>query len=98
MTQPTHRTMAAALVGSLTLAASAFAGSAPIGKAPTTMPPAPAPPGGLFESVGATVDVGYDTHYFFRGFLISEQNVWGQVAVSIPLAEKLALGLGAWYT
>lgn len=98
MTPTTHRIQAATILGSLTLAASSFAGSAPIGKAPMTMPPAPAPDGGIFESVGATVDVGYDTHYFFRGFLLSEQNVWGQVALSVPLGEKLALGLGAWYT
>ena len=87
----------AAILGSLSLAASAFAGTTvSTGKGPVSPPPAPAV--GLFDSVGATVDVGYDTHYFFRGFLISEQNVWGQVAVSVPLATNLSLGLGAWYT
>lgn len=97
MTNNHQRTQVAAILGTLALAGSAFAGTTvSTGKAPVT-PPAPAP-AGLFESVGATVDIGYDTHYFFRGFLISEQNVWGQVAVSIPLATNLSLGVGAWYT
>jgi hypothetical protein len=96
MTKTNHSTQAAAILGSLTLAASAFAGTTvTTGKAPVA--PAPAPVG-LWDSVGATVDVGYDTHYFFRGFLISEQNVWTQVALSVPLATNLSLGLGAWYT
>ncbi len=97
MTKTNHSTQAAAILGTLTLAASAFAGttvSTGKGQAPA---PAPAPTG-LFDSVGATVDIGYDTHYFFRGFLISEQNVWSQVSLSVPLATNLTLGLGTWYT
>ncbi len=98
MTKTNHSIQGAALLGSLTLAASAFAGT-PVTTGKGITPPAPpAPAIGLFDTVGATVDIGYDTHYFFRGFLISEQNVWGQVALSLPLAEKLSLGLGAWYT
>lgn len=98
MTQNYPSTKAAAILGSLALTASAFAGTT-VSSGKGTVPPAPAPESsGLFDTVGATVDVGYDTHYFFRGFLISEQNVWAQVAVAIPLTEKLALGLGAWYT
>ena len=97
MTKTNHSIQAAAILGTLTLAASAIAGTTvSTGKGPVA--PAPAPQVGLFDSVGATVDVGYDTHYFFRGFLFSEQNVWSQVAVTVPLAEKLSLGLGAWYT
>ncbi|MES2707200.1 MAG: hypothetical protein V4726_11430 [Verrucomicrobiota bacterium] len=98
MTQTTHRIQAAAILGTLSLAASAFAGSAPIGKGPMVPPPAPAATGGIWDSLGATVDVGYDSHYIFRGALISRDNVWAQVSGSIPLTEKLALGLGAWYT
>jgi hypothetical protein len=98
MTKTNHSIQGAAILGSLALAASAFAGT-PVTTGKGVTPPAPpAPAAGLFDTVGATVDVGYDTHYFFRGFLISEQNVWGQVALSLPLAEKLSLGLGAWYT
>jgi hypothetical protein len=92
-----HTTQGAAILGSLALAASAFAGTT-VSSGKGGPPPAPPAPTGLFDSVGATVDIGYDTHYFFRGFLISEQNVWGQVALSVPLTEKLSLGLGAWYT
>jgi len=88
----------AAILGSLALASSAFAGTT-VSTGKGAVPPAPpAPSTGMFDSVGATVDVGYDTHYFFRGSLLSEQNVWGQVAVSVPLATNLSLGLGAWYT
>ncbi|MDB6069420.1 MAG: hypothetical protein JWL81_591 [Verrucomicrobiales bacterium] len=97
MTKTNTSIQGAAILGSLALAASAFAGTT-VSTGKGTVPPAPAPAAGLFDSVGATVDIGYDTHYFFRGFLISEQNVWGQVALSVPLSEKLSLGLGAWYT
>lgn len=97
MTKNNQSIKGAAILGSLALAASAFAGTTvSTGKGVT--PPAPPAPTGLFDTVGATVDIGYDTHYFFRGFLISEQNVWGQVALSLPLATNLSLGLGAWYT
>ena len=97
MTKTTTSVQGAAILGSLALAASAFAGTA-VSTGKGVVAPAPPAPTGLFDSVGATVDLGYETHYFFRGFLISEQNVWGQVAVSVPLATNLSLGLGAWYT
>ncbi|MDB6133906.1 MAG: hypothetical protein JWM59_2149 [Verrucomicrobiales bacterium] len=96
MTHNTHRIQAAAILGSLSLAASAFAGSAPVSPMPPVAP-APAASGGIWDSIGATLDVGYDTHYIFRGALISRDNVWAQVSAAIPLTEKLALGLGAWY-
>lgn len=98
MTQTTHRTQAAAILSSLTLAASAFAGSAPIGKGPVVPPPAPAPTDGIWSNLNSTLEVGYDSHYIFRGALISKNNVWGQLSTAIPLTEKLSLGLGAWYT
>lgn len=98
MTKTNHSIQGAAILGSLALAASAFAGTTvATGKGPVT-PPAPAASTGLFDSVGATVDVGYDTHYFYRGFLLSEQNVWSQLALSVPLASNLSLGLSSWYT
>ena len=96
MTKTNHSTQAAAILGTLTLAASAIAGTT-VSTGKTPVAPAPAPVG-LFDTVGATLEAGYDTHYFFRGFLISEHNVWTQVAVTVPLAEKLVFGLGAWYT
>ena len=98
MTKTIPSIQGAAILGSLALAASAFAGTS-VSTGKGTVPPAPpAPPVGLFEEVGATVDVGYDTHYFFRGFLLSEQNLWGQVAIAVPLSQELSLGLGGWYT
>jgi hypothetical protein len=98
MTKTNHNPQAAAILVSVTLAASAFAGTTvTTGKTPVAPPP-PAPPVGLFDAVGATVDIGYDTHYFFRGFLLSEQNVWAQASLSVPLTTDLSLGLGAWYS
>lgn len=87
----------AAILGSLSLAASAVAGTTvSTGKGVT--PPAPPASTGLFDTIGANIEIGYDTHYFFRGLQISEQNVWSQVSLSIPLVNQLSLGLGAWYT
>lgn len=97
MTKTTTSVQGAAILGSLALAASAFAGTA-VSTGKGVVAPAPPAPTGLFDSVGATVDLGYETHYFFRGFLISEQNVWSQVAISVPLSSKVSLGLGAWYS
>lgn len=95
MTRTHHHLIRAAFACSLFAAGPVFAGSAPL-------PPAPAPPpaeqGGIFDTVGATLDVGYETHYIFRGRLVSEQNIWTQLALSVPLTEQLSLGFTAWYT
>lgn len=94
MTALTKPCVAAVLLGGLS---TAFAGAVVSGGSVSVPTPPPAS-GGLFDNLGASVELGYDTHYFFRGALVSEQNVWGQVALSVPLVDKLALGLSAWYT
>lgn len=76
---------------------------------PTYVPPAPveaiAPPpppigeaGGLFDSMGMSIAVGYDTDYIFRGYDIGHDYVWSQVDLSVPLGDNLEFAIGAWYT
>ncbi len=83
-----------ALVLAACASMNAFAGTS--GKAPA---PAPEPESGaLFDTIGATLEVGYDTRYYFRGLWFADNTVWTGVNVSIPLTEQLSLGLGALYT
>jgi hypothetical protein len=73
------------------LSSAALAGTS--GKVTTPVTPAP-------EALGLTgsVSLGYDSEYYFRGLWFSSNNVWGSANVSIPVAEKLSLNLGALYT
>jgi hypothetical protein len=48
--------------------------------------------------VTGSVTLGYDSAYYFRGLWFSNNNVWGGANVSIPVADKLTLGLGTLYT
>lgn len=49
-------------------------------------------------SFTGTLSAGYDSEYFFRGLWFSSNNAWTSVNVSVPVADKLTLGLGALYT
>lgn len=71
--------------------------------------PAPAPSGkgvvpqveengALFDSIGATLEVGYDSRYYFRGLWFADNTVWSGLSISVPLTEQLSLGFGALYT
>jgi len=73
----------------------AFAGT-PSGKAPAPLPEPES--GALFDTLGATLEVGYDTRYYFRGLWFADNTVWTGLNISIPLTEQLSLGLGALYT
>jgi hypothetical protein len=83
-------------------ALNASAGTAPA-KAP--LPPVEPEPSSLFDSVGATLDVGYDSRYYFRGLWFADNIVWSSLNLSIPLiagsgedgAGSLTWGLGATY-
>ncbi len=71
-----------------------FAGTS--GKAPA---PAPEPEStALFDTLGATLEVGYDSRYYFRGLWFADNTVWTGLNISVPLTEQLSLGLGALYT
>jgi hypothetical protein len=48
-------------------------------------------------TLGASVSVGYDSDYIFRGVKFAEQSVWAQIDYSYSLAENLSLDVGAWY-
>ncbi len=69
--------------------------SAPSGKA------GPAPVcedcGGLFDTVGASLAVGYDTRYYQRGLYRADNTINVGLGLDIPLTEQLTLGLGAKY-
>lgn len=83
-----------ALVLAACASMNAFAG--PSAKAPA---PAPEPENNaLFDTLGATLEVGYDSRYYFRGLWFADNTVWTGLNISIPLTEQLSLGLGALYT
>ena len=75
-------------------ALNATAGTAPAPKNPTPVEPAPT---ALFDSIGATLDVAYDTRYYFRGLWFADNIVTAALNVSIPLTDKLTWGVGAAY-
>ena len=80
---------------SVAFAASSFAGTSS-GKAarPSRLRPLPE---GLFDNIGATATIGYDTNYIFRGVQFAEQLLSGSVDVPIALSKQLTLDLNAWY-
>lgn len=87
-----------ALVLAASASLSAFAGTAPAPAKGTTPVLPPEESGALFDTVGATLEVGYDTRYYFRGLWFADNTVWTGLSLSIPLTEQLSLGLGALYT
>jgi hypothetical protein len=84
------KTQFAALLGSLTMAGTAFAGSAP-GKA--VVPPMPT----ADELLGFTLSAGYDTDYLFHGTNVGADLLWQKLEYSKALCEKSTLTLGQWY-
>lgn len=86
-----------ALVLAASASLSAFAGTAPA-PAKGVVPPVEPESGALFDTVGATLEVGYDTRYYFRGLWFADNTTWAGLSLSIPLTEQLSLGFGALYT
>jgi len=72
------------------LALSAFAGSP--GKAPEPVQPVVAD-----TTLGATLTVGYDTNYIFRGVQFAENLVSGSLDWVVPIDKTFSLDLNAWY-
>jgi hypothetical protein len=60
--------------------------------------PVPVTPADSGLGISGSVNLGYDSEYYFRGLWFSSNNVWGSVNVSVPVAEKLTLNVGALYT
>jgi hypothetical protein len=84
-----------ALVLAACASVNAFAGTSAPAKGVT---PTVEEGGALFDTLGATLEVGYDTRYYFRGLWFADNTTWAGVSLSVPLTEKLALGFGALYT
>lgn len=88
-----------ALVLAACASLNAFAGtSAPSGKGGKAVVPPVEEDGALFDTIGATLEVGYDTRYYFRGLWFADNTTWAGISLSIPLTEQLSLGFGALYT
>lgn len=85
-----------ALVLAASASLSAFAGTAPA-KQPVAPVAPEEPSGALFDTLGATLEVGYDTRTYYRGLWFADNAVWTGLNISIPLTEQLSLGLGALY-
>jgi hypothetical protein len=85
-----------ALATAATLTSNAFAGA----------PAKPAAPkdsssllsGSILDKVTGTVDVGYDSGYYFRGLWFSNNNIWEGLTLSLPVTDQLSLSFGAVYT
>lgn len=81
---------------SLAFAATSFAGTTTSGKACTTCATPPAPEG-LFDTIGATASIGYDTNYIFRGVQFAEHLVSADLDLVVPITNIFSLDLNAWY-
>lgn len=84
-----------ALVLAACASVNAFAGTSAPAKGVT---PTVEEGGALFDTLGATLEVGYDTRYYFRGLWFADNTTWAGTSLSVPLTEKLSLGFGALYT
>ncbi len=84
-----------ALVLAACASLNAAAGTAPSGKGVT--PPVQEESGALFDTLGATLEVGYDSRLYYRGLYFADNTVWTGLNISIPLTEQLSFGLGALY-
>jgi hypothetical protein len=54
--------------------------------------------GSFLEKMTGSVDVGYDSGYYFRGLWFSNNNVWEGLTLNLPVTEQLSLTLGGIYT
>jgi hypothetical protein len=97
-TQDMKTTKTTSMVTKSALALAACASlNALAGDAKPAAAAAPAPEG-ILGSVTATLDSGFDTRYYFRGLWFADNIAWSSLNVTVPLAEKLTLGLGGYYT
>jgi hypothetical protein len=67
------------------------------GKAPVPPPPPVEEPAALFDTIGAAVEVGYVTRNYYRGLWFSDNSVYADVSVSIPLTEALTWNVGVFW-
>ena len=91
-----HTTTSVSSLSLLALATAATLTSDALAGAPAK--PAPKESGALLEKLNATVEVGYDSAYYFRGLWFSNNNVWEGLTLSLPVNEQLSFTLGTVYT
>lgn len=84
-----------ALILAASASLSAFAGTSAPAKGVT--PVVPEDSGALFDTLGATVEVGYDSRLYYRGLWFADNVTWAGLSLSVPLTEQLSLGFGALY-
>lgn len=90
--------MTSLIAKSLAVLAACAALNASAGTAPAKAPVPPViEPGALFDSIGATLDVGYDSRYYFRGLWFADNILWTALNISVPITDKLTWGIGAAY-
>ncbi len=98
--------MTSIIAKSVAVLAACAALNASAGTAPAKAPLAPMEPepAALFDTIGATLDVGYDSRYYFRGLWFADNIVWTALNISVPLiggssedAGSLTWNLGAAY-
>ena len=68
------------------------------GKMVEPIAPTIEPQVGLFDEVGAELSAGYDSRYYFRGLWFSNDNVWTNLSLSVPLTDTLTLDTFGYYT
>jgi hypothetical protein len=88
--------IAAALVLAVSISVTAHAGAETGGKT-SPVPPLMEESAALLNSVGATVEAGYDTRYYFRGLWFADNTAWTGLSLNVPLTEKLTWNFGALY-
>jgi hypothetical protein len=91
-----HTTTSVSSLSLLALATAATLTSDALAGAPAK--PAPKESGALLEKLNATVEVGYDSAYYYRGLWFSNNNVWEGLTLSLPVNEQLSFTLGTVYT
>jgi hypothetical protein len=84
-----------ALVLAACASLNAFAGSSAPAKG--VVAPAPVQDDALFDTLGASVEVGYDTRYYNRGLYRADNTVSAGLSITNPLTEQVSLGLSARY-
>jgi len=82
---------AAALAVSTSMSFAGVSGKAPV------PPPPPEEPASLFDTVGGALEVGYMTRNYYRGLWFSDNSVYADLSVGIPLTEQLTWNFGVFW-
>ncbi len=67
------------------------------GKAPMAPPPPVEEPAALFDTVGASLEVGYMTRNYYRGLWFSDNSVYTDLSLAVPLTEQLTWNVGVFW-